>query len=294
MSLFWRPLDAPPSPRRVRQNPWSRESRGLWNDLKTLRWVVVPCEYLLTQTIDVNAYWRAIASSLKLLLIPIVLWSNWELLSPFMAKGLSNPFTPLLFISHKIPTSSLEGPRYQKGYYDLVFVAYHIIFWSFFRQSVTIYICRPVANWFGIKKEGKLDRFGEQAYAVIYFTIMGLWGLVSLALLNHAFTCWRSYQRIMAQLPTWWYKTEHFWLGMLSSQQLRMLWFLNSTQATRIGIWYLNWNATTWCNLLTGVNNLWFLCWDLRNLERIITSLSPIMLSPCGSSGNGLIFYIRS
>lgn len=113
-----------------------------------------------------------------MLLIVVMLWANWELLSPFVAKGLSNPFSPLLFISHRVPESPDSDPRYQKGYMDLVFIAYYIIFWSFVRQSITIYICRPVALWFGIKKETKLDRFGEQAYAVFYFTFTGVWGLV--------------------------------------------------------------------------------------------------------------------
>ena len=136
---------------------------------------------IILQLMRVGPYWHSIASSLKLLLIPILLWANWELLAPYVAKGIPNPFAPLLFISHKVPTSSPDDPRYQKGYLDLVFIAYYIIFWSFFRQSVTIYLCRPFAKSFGIKKEGKLDRFGEQAYAVIYFSITGLWGLVSIS-----------------------------------------------------------------------------------------------------------------
>lgn len=116
------------------------------------------------------------------MLIPVVLWANWELLAPFVAKDLPNPFRPLLFISHRIPDSSDDDPRYAKGYGDLLFIAYYIIVWSFVRQSLTLYICRPLARWFGIKKEGKLDRFGEQAYAVIYFGVMGSWGMVSLRL----------------------------------------------------------------------------------------------------------------
>ncbi|OCH94130.1 longevity assurance proteins LAG1/LAC1 [Obba rivulosa] len=162
----------PPSPKRVngrvsKQTKWDR----------SLRWAVVP------------------SSALKLLLIPVVLWANWELLAPFVAKGLPNPFAPLLFISHRVPDSPDDDPRYAKGYADLLFIAYYIIVWSFVRQSITIYICRPLARWFGIRSEAKLDRFGEQAYAVIYFGVMASWGM-----------------RIMSQLPTWWYRTEHFWI----------------------------------------------------------------------------------
>ena len=121
-----------------------------------------------------------IASSLKILLAVVALWANWELLAPYVAKDLPNTFAPLLFISHRIPTSSLDDPRYQKGYLDLVFIAYYIVFWSFIRQSITIYLCRPVARYFGIKRATKLDRFGEQGYAVIYFAVMGAWGVVCL------------------------------------------------------------------------------------------------------------------
>jgi len=158
-------------------DPWSTDSRGLWDDIVTLRWVVVP------------------ASSLKLLLIPIVLWVNWELITPHIAQGVDNPITPLLTISHRVPGSPPEDPRYQKGYFDLAFIAYYVIFWSFVRQSLTIYVLKPMARWFGVKKEIKLERFAEQGYAIIYFAIMGTWGV-----------------RIMAQLPTWWYRTEYFWI----------------------------------------------------------------------------------
>ncbi|KAM5540480.1 hypothetical protein V8D89_005938 [Ganoderma adspersum] len=158
-------------------SPWSTQSHGFWTDIKTLRWVIVP------------------TSSLKILLFFVVLWANWELLSPHMAKNISNPFTPLLFISHRIPSSPDDDPRYQKGYLDFAFLAYYIVFWSFVRQAITVYLCRPIARWFGIKKKAKLDRFGEQGYAVIYFAFTATWGV-----------------RIMSQLPTWWYNTKYFWI----------------------------------------------------------------------------------
>ncbi|KAI0638159.1 TLC domain-containing protein [Trametes polyzona] len=134
-------------------------------------------------------------SSLKILLLVFILWANWELLAPYVAKDVANPFAPLLFISHRIPGTPDDDPRYQKGYLDLVFIAYYVVFWSFVRQSITLYICRPLAKWFGIRRETKLDRFGEQGYAVLYFCFTATWGI-----------------RIMSQLPTWWYRTEYFWI----------------------------------------------------------------------------------
>ncbi|KAI0353633.1 longevity assurance proteins LAG1/LAC1 [Trametes cingulata] len=156
---------------------WSSQSSGFWADIKSLRWVVVP------------------SSSLKILLIVFVLWANWELLAPHLAIDIPNPFGPLLFISYRIPGTPDEDPRYHKGYLDLLFIAYYIVFWSFVRQTITLYIFRPIAKWFGIRRESKMDRCGEQGYAVVYFAIMATWGI-----------------RIMSQLPTWWYRTEHFWI----------------------------------------------------------------------------------
>ena len=124
-----------------------------------------------------------------------MLWANWEILSPYVPSDVPNPFRPLLFISHRVPSSPETDPRYQKGYLDLVFIAYYIVFWSFVRQTITSYL-RPLARWFGVKKQAKVDRFGEQGYAILYFSFTGLWGL-----------------RIMSQLPTWWYRTDHFWIG---------------------------------------------------------------------------------
>ncbi|KAJ6586738.1 TLC domain-containing protein [Mycena sp. CBHHK59/15] len=151
------------------------------------------------------------AEAFKLLLIPLVLYANWELLTPhlehileplapalapYLPPGpLPNPFAPFFLISHRIPTSDPDDPRYAKGYCDLLFLAYNIVFFSCFRQLVTVTVFRRIAKYFGIKKEAKLDRFGEQGYALVYFGIFGAWGF-----------------RIMSRLPTWWYRTEFFWI----------------------------------------------------------------------------------
>ncbi|KAJ7682702.1 TLC domain-containing protein [Mycena polygramma] len=171
---------SPVRARRPRVSPW-------------LRWVIEPAE------------------SFKLLLIPIVLYINWELLTPHLTTLLEplapligpyfpdghvpNPFAPMFLLSGRVPTSSPDDPRYAKDWCDLLFIAYNIIFFSCFRQLVTVNMFRRIAKHFGIKKEAKLDRFGEQGYAVVYFGITGAWGL-----------------RIMSQLPTYWYRTEYFWI----------------------------------------------------------------------------------
>ncbi|KAJ7019918.1 longevity assurance proteins LAG1/LAC1 [Mycena alexandri] len=143
-----------------------------------LRWVVDP------------------VAAFKLLLVPVFLYFIWELLTPRLDfLGLSNPFGILFLISSKVPTSDPADPRYAKSWSDLLFIAYYVLFSACFRQTVVVSLCRPVAKYFGIKKEAKLVRFGEQGYSVIYFALFGGWGY-----------------RVMSQLPTWWYRTEYFWL----------------------------------------------------------------------------------
>ncbi|GBE79715.1 Sphingosine N-acyltransferase lac1 [Sparassis crispa] len=156
---------------------WSTASRGFGADIMSMRWIVVP------------------SSSLKMIITSVVLWANWEILAPYVGD-LPNPFAPLLFISYRILDSSPDDPRYSKGILDFVFVSYYIVVFSFVRQFITLQVSRPVGQWFGIKRESKLARFGEQGYALVYFAVMGAWGA-----------------RIMSQSPIWWYDTKNFWLG---------------------------------------------------------------------------------
>ncbi|THH19865.1 hypothetical protein EW146_g1403 [Bondarzewia mesenterica] len=157
----------------------------------TLKDVISQRKWTLT-TIQVEA------SSLRMLLLPVILHLNWIIFTPIIfSDPPRSPFEPLLFISHPTPSPSGDpnDPRYRRGWLDFVFVAYYIIFFSFVRQVITIKLCRSIARRYGLRKESKLARFGEQGYAMIYFACFGAWGL-----------------RIMSQLPTWWYKTEYFWI----------------------------------------------------------------------------------
>ncbi|KAF8335050.1 longevity assurance proteins LAG1/LAC1 [Cantharellus anzutake] len=129
------------------------------------------------------------SSSFKLLMIPVVGWAILHFL------GLPNPFEPMLFLSYYLPDSEPGFPKFAKGPLDILFIAYYVIIFSFIRQSWVLKILRPLARRLGIKKPAKLDRFAEQGYTAIYFSFFGLLGVY-----------------VMSQLPTWWYRTEHFWL----------------------------------------------------------------------------------
>lgn len=162
----------------------AKQKGGFVADLLSARWVVNPGRSIFLPMPFPYLTLFAV-SSFKLLMIPVLLYINWELLAPYIAPQLSNPAAPLLLISYRIPDSSPDDPRYAKGYLDLAFLAFHIVFYSFVRQFVTIVICHPIARYFGIKKAAKLDRFGEQGYALLYFAVMGAWGYVSSLIILH-------------------------------------------------------------------------------------------------------------
>jgi hypothetical protein len=89
-------------------------SLGLWSDLKTMRWMTVPGTLIYSlirmKNEDLSPY---IASSLKMLVIPLILWANWQILSP----KVPNPFAKVIFISGQLPDTTTSRPEYQKTYY---------------------------------------------------------------------------------------------------------------------------------------------------------------------------------
>lgn len=123
-----------------------------------------------------------------------------------------NPFAQFFLLSHRVPSSSADDPRYQKGWSDLVFIAYYVVFWSLIRQAINTKVLLPIARYFGIRKEQKLDRFGEQGYALVYFGVMGAWGYVRYTHSSSRPPSSPVSQRIMGQLPSFWYRTEAFWI----------------------------------------------------------------------------------
>lgn len=119
-----------------------------------------------------------LGSSLQLLIFPILLFLNWELVSLLINVGLPNPFSGVFLLSGYIQDSRPNDPRYQKSWWDLLFLAYYIIFFAFIRQSIFTYIARPLAKYFGLRRLAKIDRFGEQTYAFLYYAVFGAWGYV--------------------------------------------------------------------------------------------------------------------
>ena len=112
-----------------------------------------------------------------------------------------------MLLSHQVPkaqvllhepSAALNGDhlvRYQKGVWDMTFIAYYIIVFSFIRQSITLWIFKPFARWWGISNETKQIRLMEQGYAIVYWGSFGLFGLF-----------------VMSKQDNWWYQLEHLWI----------------------------------------------------------------------------------
>lgn len=108
------------------------------------------------------------------MVIPVILyWNQFMLIDlGMMGPFTTNPFTPFIFPSHKLPNG-----KYAIGLGDFAFIAYHIIFWSFVRQFMTIHVLRPIAKALGIRG-GKIMRFTDQGYALFYFGMTSIAGIV--------------------------------------------------------------------------------------------------------------------
>ncbi|KAJ7450987.1 TLC domain-containing protein [Mycena galericulata] len=157
------------------------------------------------------------AAALRLLLLPPLLALPTHfllplllpLLPPYLQDAVANPFTPFFLLSHLSPPparlsaaaplpdarTGLHGPLYVKGPGDLLLVAYAVVLFSFLRLVLSHYLLPALGRRGGIRKEGKLLRFGEQGYSVIYFAVVGVWGVYT-----------------MSTTRTLWFRTAHFWL----------------------------------------------------------------------------------
>lgn len=144
---------------------------GLWSDIRTMRWMRVP------------------SSSFKMIVYLVIMYLNFAFLQwlGLVSQDLQNPFRSLMLISHRVPSSTDDEPYYQKGPLDLVFIAFYVIVWSFVRQFLTLHFFPPFAKYYGIRKQAKMERFGEQGYALLYFLFMSIYGFVRLLFLNSEF-----------------------------------------------------------------------------------------------------------
>ncbi|KAJ2912570.1 hypothetical protein MD484_g7844, partial [Candolleomyces efflorescens] len=150
-------------------SPASSSSRFLSGSRRVppwwLQWATNPCTFPPTFSEphypDKSPYTSVCVDvALKVLITPVILYFNWNLVTPYVSPGLANPFAPIFLLSGHVSTSEgADVPRYAKSYYDLIFLAYYTVFFSFVREYLAITVSQPLARFFGLRKEGKIDSY---------------------------------------------------------------------------------------------------------------------------------------
>lgn len=71
-----------------------------------------------------------------------------------------------------------EDPvMYGKGKRDLLFVAFHVVWFTFAREFIMQVLLKPLARYFGFNSKHKINRFIEQSYSILYYGISGPVGI---------------------------------------------------------------------------------------------------------------------
>ena len=119
----------------------------------------------------------------------------------------SNPLHCAIFLSYPLPSDHPFIPyhahndpepttHYGKGSQDFAFVGFYIIVLTFTREFLMQRLIRPLALYNGIKSRSKQNRFMEQVYTAIYFSIFGPLGLY-----------------VMSRTPVWYFNTAGMFEG---------------------------------------------------------------------------------
>ncbi|KAJ7831355.1 hypothetical protein B0H13DRAFT_1915492 [Mycena leptocephala] len=139
------------------------------------------------------------ASGLPVLLRPLLALPMHFLLPllrpylPLSLQGVGKPFTAFFLLSHPTPTperlsAAVVRPElvpttqlYLKGLVDLALLACSVVLFSFLQLLLSHSLFPALARRWGIRKAGKVARFREQGLAVVYFAVVGVWGVYTLS-----------------------------------------------------------------------------------------------------------------
>ncbi|RKP10045.1 TLC domain-containing protein, partial [Thamnocephalis sphaerospora] len=84
---------------------------------------------------------------------------------------------------------------YRGGYWDACFVVYMALTLTLIRAFVMRYLLEPLARRLGVRTAGKVERFKEQGYVFLYYTVS-----------------WLSGMYLMYHSPHW-FDTKYFWIN---------------------------------------------------------------------------------
>lgn len=86
----------------------------------------------------------------------------------------SNPAAHALLVSY--PVEGTNPTYYSKGRLDALFVAFYVVVFTFTREFCMQWLLAPLARKCGLQK-GKVQRFMEQGYTIMYFTCSASYGI---------------------------------------------------------------------------------------------------------------------
>lgn len=96
-----------------------------------------------------------------------------------------------LFVSY--PVKGSQPTTYAKGPLDAVFISFYVVVFTFTREFCMQWILAPLARYYGLQS-GKVQRFMEQGYTIMYFTCSATYGI------------W-----VMSHTPMWYFNTTEFY-----------------------------------------------------------------------------------
>ncbi|KAG0275238.1 sphingosine N-acyltransferase lag1 [Linnemannia exigua] len=200
-------------------------------------------------------------------IIAVVLVSHFQLRIPLAET--------CLFLQNQDPMTGL----YSKAWTDLNFIGFWIVVFTFLRAFVMTVILKPFALWAGVQKEHQQNRFQEEGWVCIYYSIswtLGMYVLRTSPVWN-SWTFWFKPEALFegyphTQLPhvmLWYYYVQlAFWL-----QQI----FVLHVEAPRKDFWALMAHHTVTLLLISGsaLSNFW----RAGNVVFVVMDLADIILA---------------
>lgn len=95
---------------------------------------------------------------------------------------------PYFKLSHYNPDTGL----YAIGRFDACFVVFFVVFFTGIRHAVMAFLLSPLAKRYGIEKRRDRERFAEQMWNVIHYSIFWPLGIVRLFSYTPEISCERT------------------------------------------------------------------------------------------------------
>lgn len=129
-------------------------------------------------------------------------------------------------LSYRVLGTS-DPVMYGKGKRDLLFVAFHVLWFTFAREFIMQVILKPIARSCGFTTRHKINRFVEQSYSILYYGISGPVGIYIMYKTDYAnlwfFRTTGFYESFPHRELDAWFKAFYLLQGAFWAQQALVL-----------------------------------------------------------------------